>query len=823
MKYFLSFIVLLVLSIKVDGQIVAYHDSINCATTSTTLHAIVTGDIPTSSGITGDDNYSGIIPIGFTFNFYGNPYTQLIIGSNGNLCFNTGLAGSYDPWPISAALLGNSSVYNSICGPWCDIYIPSGGTITYSTDGAAPNRKFVVTYCATHMFSCTTEWVTTQIILYETSDITEVHLGHRTICGTGWNNQRAIIGVQNSTGTSATAAPSRDWMPVWVAVDEAWRFSPIGGPSYSVASIPYAPIPYASSAVYWYDSSTGAYLGTGPTLPVAPIVGTTYKAVALGCADSTFAFVHVIAMPGLVALGAQVHITSTSSTNPTVCGKCDGSISLIGVNPGVLDTIFYSFNGVPQPNLLDSAGSDSTIRLRNLCAGVYDYIYVKQGNCPSNQVGPITLGAPPLHIDVNYILQFGCTADNVQFYNLSTPVGADYISVWDFGDGSPISNTPAPAHTYNTQGIYTVHYTDSTTYGCHIDTTFSINTLHPIDAHFMPNANAVCLGMPIHFDGTTVSTNEPKFSWNFGDGSNPVTDTTSVDYTYLSAGRFTTTFTVKDAIGCSATATDTFEVISIDIHTGVHDTSVCLVDSMTMRSFVDVMPKYVGYTYNWSLPDYIGSTNTSDTRFFGVGSFVYTVTATTPPLVLNPLGCIATDTEKVNSYPPVTLTNLTASNQFIPFGGSIQLNATGAVYYMWTPNNGTLSNNNVNNPIATPVDSVTVYTVYGRNFYGCIDSAQIVVNLDYTMGQEMPSGFTPNGDGLNDVFRITKLKYQRLVDFRIYNRWGLEVFQTSNPEIGWDGTYHGTPQDLGVYSYQIIVAMPGGDNKTFKGTVTLIR
>ena len=87
----------------------------------------------------------------------------------------------------------------------------------------------------------------------------------------------------------------------------------------------------------------------------------------------------------------------------------------------------------------------------------------------------------------------------------------------------------------------------------------------------------------------------------------------------------------------------------------------------------------------------------------------------------------------------------------------------------------------------------------------------------------IPSAFTPNGDGLNDLFRITNLKYQKLVDFSVFNRWGILVFHTNNPEVGWDGTYQGVAQDMGVYNYQIITAHPDGTNQTYKGNVTLIR
>src|SRR6185312_13159306 len=102
------------------------------------------------------------------------------------------------------------------------------------TDGVAPTRKFSINYCNAHMFSCTSQYTTSQIILYETSNIIEVHLAHKDIC-TDWNPNtppgaggRAIIGVQNATGTSAVTAPGRDWTPVWSATDEAWRFTPSG-------------------------------------------------------------------------------------------------------------------------------------------------------------------------------------------------------------------------------------------------------------------------------------------------------------------------------------------------------------------------------------------------------------------------------------------------------------------------------------------------------------------------------------------------------------------------------------------------------------------
>jgi len=368
-------------------------DSLSCSILCTTLTAHVVGDTPTESGITVDDQYSVVHPIGFTYNYYGINYTQLVIGANGTLDFNTSDAGSYDPWPIGAALLGNSSKYNNICAPWCDIYVPAGGTITYSTDGVAPNRKFAVTWCHCAMFSCTTQWITTQAIIYESTNIAEIHIAHHTFC-TSWNGGYAIVGVQNATGTKATVAPGRDYPSTWTATDEAWRFSPVDtgtGVYYVVTSIPYAPIPYESSTIYWYNATTGAFIDSGASITVCPTVTTTYKAAALGCSDTSFGYYTVVPTASLVI--------TTSSSNPTSCGACDGTITIFGLTPGSTDTIDYELGGVAQPPVIRTATGTGTVTLTGLCAGTYSNIIASQGGlCVSVPAGPVVLSNPPISI-----------------------------------------------------------------------------------------------------------------------------------------------------------------------------------------------------------------------------------------------------------------------------------------------------------------------------------------------------------------------------------------------------------------------------------------
>ena len=371
-------------------------DSLNCGTTCTVLTAHVTGDAPINAGVTSDDIYSPAIPIGFTFNYYGTNYTSCELGANGEVDFNASDAGAYDAWQITGPLLGETTKYNNICGPWCDIDIfytgTAIGTETYSTDGVAPYRKFAVSWCGCSMYSCGAQRTTTQIILYETTNIIEVHISKKQICA-GWNGGYAIVGVQNATGTAATTAPGRDFPSTWaIPPTEGWRFTPAaGGASYTVASIPYAPIPLASSSVYWYNATTGTYMGTGTTMTVCPTSNTTYKAGALGCADTSFGYY-------TVTTSATGPVVTLTPNNPSLCGTCNGTITLNGLSAGLSDTVNYTYGGVPQPAVVATVTPTGTITLTGLCPGTYNNFVVKQLTCYSLPAGPVTLAYPPISI-----------------------------------------------------------------------------------------------------------------------------------------------------------------------------------------------------------------------------------------------------------------------------------------------------------------------------------------------------------------------------------------------------------------------------------------
>lgn len=87
----------------------------------------------------------------------------------------------------------------------------------------------------------------------------------------------------------------------------------------------------------------------------------------------------------------------------------------------------------------------------------------------------------------------------------------------------------------------------------------------------------------------------------------------------------------------------------------------------------------------------------------------------------------------------------------------------------------------------------------------------------------IPNAFSPNNDGQNDLFRISNITDEKLIDFKVFNRWGTILFRTSDPREGWDGSYKGQVQPVGVYGYVIRIGYTDGYVETYKGTVTLLR
>ncbi|MDA7578791.1 SprB repeat-containing protein, partial [Flavobacteriales bacterium] len=234
------------------------------------------------SGITADDGHSGVVDLGFTFNFYGQSYNQIVISGNGYLTFDLSQANQYSPYSINTPIPNPGSMpENAIMCPWQDMNSGIGGNITYETVGVAPNRKFIVTWCGVPMFSCTSLLHTSQVVLYETSDKIEMFLENKPVCSQ-FNGGNAVQGLVDATSTFfdiVVDPPSvlpRNFPLQWVAVNEAWEFLP-NHPANSYQINPIAYIPVIAGQNIW-SNANGDILGFGSTLSVNISSTNTYFA-----------------------------------------------------------------------------------------------------------------------------------------------------------------------------------------------------------------------------------------------------------------------------------------------------------------------------------------------------------------------------------------------------------------------------------------------------------------------------------------------------------------------------------------------------------------
>ena len=170
-----------------------------------------------------DDAYSAVVPIGFSFEFYGNTYTDVVVGANGLISFNVNNALSYCSWPISASLPNvSANIQNSIMCTWQDLYPGVGGQVLSAQYGVSPNRMFVLTYHNVPMYSCSSNLFTGQIVLYESSNVIDIFTSAKQTCS--WNGGYGILGIVNANGTDGLAAPGRDYPSVWTDSMAGWRF-----------------------------------------------------------------------------------------------------------------------------------------------------------------------------------------------------------------------------------------------------------------------------------------------------------------------------------------------------------------------------------------------------------------------------------------------------------------------------------------------------------------------------------------------------------------------------------------------------------------------
>ncbi len=473
--------------------------------------------------------------------------------------------------------------------------------------------------------------------------------------------------------------------------------------------------------------------------------------------------------------------------------------------------------------------------------------------------------------------QAGCAPYTLTFHS----TGRGTLQ-WDFGDGST-STATNPTHTYTTPGTYTVTLIATLPGGCsEADTQRSSLVVLAPNAGVSHPVLIACNG-----DHVTIGltpTPGASYSWLTTGVDNPGISNPTVG----EAGIYVLRTEADGCAQTDTFHVNVINLIASELITGVSchdsidgqvvmilDTGVCI-DSLVISSvppvpiittdtsitFDSLAPKVaytldvIGYGCEYSktiqlsnkgVPPHtkqvsaplcndsclgtiyircigydIPETQPADTLRTGLcpGTYITTMTA--------PDGCPLTDTSVITRNHALDSLRAWADDTIVWEGESTTLHAAVAngysASYSWTPIT-TIEQPDVADPVVTPVDSITVYTVTASSG-GCTETATVKVrSIPVICGAPLftiPNAFTPNADGINDAVCFNT---EQIVEFSItiFNRWGEAVYRSDDASMCWDGTYRGTSCPAGVYTYTCHIACPGGQTNDLKGDITLIR
>ncbi len=440
----------------------------------------------------------------------------------------------------------------------------------------------------------------------------------------------------------------------------------------------------------------------------------------------------------------------------------------------------------------------------------------------------------PLPI-VNFGVPEVCIKDSFAQFTDSTTIsdGSELTYLWNFGNASaaPGTNTSAlknPAHRYTIAGDYQVTLTVTSKSGCEktLVKTFTVNGAIPTADFVVLNPSGLCSNKEVVFRNTsTVDFGlVGKIEWYFDYGNAPALKI--VDDNPLPGKEYRYSYPIF-----SSPSSKTIRVRMVAYSGGscldeeIQIITLMAAPSVSFAAMPDVCQEVAPFRITQAL-ELSGQTGTgiysgpgvSSTGFFnpgqaGVGTHTlkYVFTANN--------GCADSLTSAITvmSTPLVNA----GRDTLILEGGETKLNAIASgsnLIYKWTPSLG-LSRDDIADPVASPVDDVT-YTLSVTSDQGCVAMDNIFIKV--LKQPEVPNAFSPNGDGVNDLWNIKYLESYVNASVRVYSRYGGIVYNSfKGYSVPWNGQLNGTDLPMGTYYYIIDPKTRG--RKAVSGSVTILR
>jgi gliding motility-associated-like protein len=742
----------------------------------------------------GDDVQSNVYNIGFTFCFYGQSYTQFRIGSNGWVSLGPGIqpanfTSMQIPTPNAAA------PKNCIMGPWQDWNPGVGGQIRFQTSGVAPCRKLTVSWVGVPMFSCTNLQGTFHIVLYESTNVIENYIVNKPNCPQ-WAGGTAVQGIHNPTGAQGVTVAGRN-STQWTTINDARRYTPSG--------------PVVQPVLTWYQVGNPVSIGTGQSITVTPPVGGAYYTCKLeygpcnaGWSTCNQQGVGLGPDTILVVPTPNLPVPTITPTDPLCNNGCNGSIVVTPI-------------GGTQPFNINWNNGGNTLTLNNLCSGTYTFTLTDAIGCSYNGTSTLNNPAPlqqPTITPTNPVCYGYC--DGSATVN---PIDglAPYTFMWNNGQTTQTATNLC-------SGNYSVTVYDAN----NCPSTQNVTLVDPLQVTINPitGLDTVCFNSTTNLYNVSSVFPNLNYVWTntmgnitTGQGTNQI----NLDVSGVNGGLYNNALSVigVNQVGCQSSP-QTFNIVVLNILPVITQVGpFCEYDNC-----INLIATPSGGIFSGM--NVWGDQYCPNNGFIGLDQVDYTYTQS---------GCWFDTSIFVQVYPRPTIlpiTNGVVDENMVyhqicegdTVSDVFDLASVSGGFNQWYLFGDTITNNTLS--VTWDIDGIfTFQGVIWDN--GCVSNPQtfnITLELCPNEVFYIPNAFTPNGDERNNVFKpiITSGVDIFNYTFVIYNRWGQIVWESFNPNTGWDGTYNSIPCQDGVYTWKMRFKVPKTDEiKEFLGSFTLIR
>lgn len=486
-------------------------------------------------------------------------------------------------------------------------------------------------------------------------------------------------------------------------------------------------------------------------------------------------------------------IPSASNTGPYCAGDVIQLNSPTGSATDDWAGPAWAMNDVQNPTIAASTPAMS---------GTYTVTVTNAQNCSATATTDVLVNPLPTPTATNTGPY--CEGDLVQ---VNSTGGVDYDWTGPAGFNLPnTQNANIPNANMAMNGTYTVTVTDVNNCVSTSTTTMVVNLL-PIPV--ANNDGPYCEGDMI----SMTSGGGASYAWSGPLGyasvvQNPVIMASTVPM----SGTYTVV--VTSAQNCSATTTTDVTVTALPIPTASNTGPYCERDTVKLNSTG-------GTQYAWVGPNTFISTLQNPTIMNSAPAATGTYTVT----VTDGAGCVSTTTTSVLVVPSPTAIGLfnpqnpSTLKPEVYFFDESYANITN---WLWNVDGATYTTPDFTHTFTNAGQYVVTLLV--TNNYGCLDSTSFVITVDPEIGIYIPNSFTPNGDELNEVFYVYGSEWNRM-ELIIFDRWGNEVFYSTDPTKGWNGRRNNTGDVLmmGTYAYKVYIIDNFGKEHNLMGHINLLR